>query len=391
MKKFLLITTMLVLPQAAFAGFALKDSAGQTMVIKSPDARAGAAPALSRSNKRPALEVINERYIPDELKKKYSMGDDYYTMTRAPTAPVIEKNAAPVELAAIPDAPKKKRLEIISGKPPVAIAPAPQPQPQPQAEVAAAPVPVAPPEPAVERAPPKELIVESAVPPVPVPAERITSYRARKGENLKDILKRWSEREGTDFVWTAAESPKVSKDFSYVGNFEDAVTKIMAQDSGTLKMKFSDDLDLPGQAPPPTSAEIAAAPAAEPVSIQPILPPIPEHAPYSGPEADDMRVPEAVVNAQPATASGKTWFAADGGSLKDALQRWAEAEGASLIWQADSQYPVKKTVNGKGAFEDAVADVLTQYDDQKVRPVGQLYKNPISGEKVLVIKTDRAG
>ena len=359
MKKILFLAALFVLPSAAQAGFSLKDSTGQT-VTSAPAVTSSVPRRVKPPMPKQSLEIINERYVPEDIKQKYKMGDDYFEMTN-------DKKASVEPVVITPPAVKtrKKTLEIISGPPPVipsqnveiaALPPADTPQAMPE------PVPLAskpalvvegkPPEPVAPVAPPK--------PVIPVPTERIDTFRARKGELLKDVLKRWSDREQTDFIWTAAESPKVSKEFSYIGEFDDAVAGLMKQDSGSLKMKFSDDVGpTPNIAPnPPVMA------------------------------SSDMHVPEEAVEPAP---KGKTWFATDGASLQAVLQAWAETEGATLIWQADNAFAVPKTFNEKGGFEDAVADVLTQYENKPVRPVGQLYKNPVSGEKVLVIKTDTAG
>ena len=347
MKIFALLAICLLVPVSAQAGFSLKDITGNTVSSTNPPA---AAPAKTTSiprrvkppmpqAKAPALQVLNERYVPEDIKKKYKMGDDYFEMTndKAAETPIVVKPAAKT----------KKTLEIISGPPPVipseTVAAIPEPVPltsKPALVVEGAPKPPAPPVPSA----------------IPVPAERIDTWRARKGELLKDVLKRWSDREQTDFIWTAAESPKVSKEFSYLGNFNGAVAGLMNQDSGTLKMKFADDVG-------PAVAEQST-------------------------PVDDMRTPEKeTVNG----VTGKTWFATNGAGLEAVLRAWAETEGATLIWQADNDFAVPKSFNDKGSFEEAVARVLSAYESKKVRPVGQLYKNPATGEKVLVIKTDKAG
>lgn len=336
MKKFLVLSVFLLSPVSAQAGFSVKDIQGNT--VSTADAPPAASPA--RNSAHPALEIINDRYVPEDVKQKYKMGDDHFEMTETkPLPPVV------VQPAASPQ--KKKRLEIISGPPPVIVIPVTV---EPVIAKETAPMPV------VAQAAP------APTPPVqsPVPVARTDTWRARQGEVLKDVLKRWSDRAGNDFIWTAAESPKVSREFSYMGTFENAVAGLMQQDSGTLKMKFADDAtQIAGNEPVPLTAE----------------------------KGSDMRAaPEKGPNAVPQ----KSWFAAKDASLQGVLRAWAETEGATLIWQADRDFAVTKSLNEKGGFEDAVSVILSAYDKMKARPIGQLYKNPVSGEKVLVIKTDRS-
>lgn len=84
------------------------------------------------------------------------------------------------------------------------------------------------------------------------------------------------------------------------------------------------------------------------------------------------------------------WIAAQGDSLQDVLQTWSESEGAELIWQAGEKYTLKKPVRQSGNFEDAVFQVMGQYDKDRVRPFGQLYTDPATGQKTLVVHTDTA-
>lgn len=313
MKKVIILAALLLLPLSAQADFSLKSSEVAKTI------------SIPRQKMRPSLEIINERYVPGDVKQKYNMTDDYVEMTDIkPTDPII------VEPPPAAVSQKKKRLEIIGGPPPVLTPSAPS-----------------------EKAPEVISAKPQAAPkPVPVPTERVETWRARKGEGLKDVLKRWSERSGVDFTWTAAESPKITKEFSYVGIFETAVNQLMKQDSGPLKMKFSE-----GDGSVPVSDPV-------PLAIK------------------ETEMPKS------SAASGKTWFASSGATLQGVLHAWTENEGAKLVWQADQAFAVTDSINEKGSFEAAVETLLSKYETKAVRPVGQLYRNPVSGEKVLVIKTD---
>ena len=319
MKKLVLVLLMTVsVPDMAFAGFSLKDGTGQVVAEKPVAAPTG------RVHKTPALEIVNERYVPESVRQKYKMGDDYFEMTEPKTAPIIVQ-------------PEGKAVEKAPVSEPVEIANIPPAQPLIKTIPAA-------PRALVVEAPPKPV-----APVIPVPEERQDTWRARKGEKLKEVLKRWSDRADTEFAWTAAESPVIKSEFSYVGTFQEATKRLMDKNAGQLKMKFADDI-----APPP--AIETALPVAQPV------PPV----------------------------KTQSWTAGKGAPLETVLRAWAESEGASLVWDTDENFAVRAPVNQNGDFEEAVTGVLTQFDALKTRPVGQLYKNPVSGEKVLVIRADKA-
>ncbi len=339
MKKIFATLALLLIPVSAQAGFSLKDITGkvtsdQPAVSPSAPAPVSKAPRRVKPMTKPSLQIMNERYVPDDVKAKYKMGDDYFEMTE-------KKQPAPIVVT------KKKALEIIDGPPPSSMA-------KKDIEISSLPEPV-------PLASKPALVVEGkpvppAAPVMAVPAERIDTWRARQGELLKDVLARWADREQTEFIWTAAESPKVSKEFSYIGKFDGAVAGLMAQDSGTLKSKFTDDM--------------------HDMNTPVVL-------------ADDMRMEAPRPEVQPDAT--KPWFGTSGASLQAVLHAWAESEGATLVWQSSDNFALPQTYSDKSSFEDAVGQILSQYDSKSVRPVGQLYKNPISGEKVLVIRTDNAG
>lgn len=325
MKKILLVVLMTsVLPQAAQAGFSLKDGTGQVVAEKPTTAPTG------RIQKKPALEIVNERYVPEVIRQKYKMGDDYFEMTKPDNASIVVQPQGKPQAQSVEQQPIAEPVEI-AHIPPAA--------------------------PLIKTIPatPKALVVEAppqaAAPVIPVPEERQDTWRARKGEKLKEVLKRWSDRAGTEFVWTAAESPMIKSEFSYVGTFQEATTRLMDKNAGQLKMKFADDV------PPPVNVAMPA-------------------------QQSTPMLPEPV--------KAQDWSAGKGAPLETVLRAWAEKEGASLVWDTEESFAVRAPVSEQGNFEDAVMDVLTQFDAQKSRPIGQLFKNPVSGEKVLVIRSDKA-
>ena len=419
MKKSLLIAALLCTTQPAYAGFAVIDSAAQAQNMQPAAGENAVLPSrlqsqpssqmpssqmnvsrITRSNARPSLEIINERFIPADIEKKYAAENNPVPvpavpliaeeglMTTPEAAPAPEKTAIRTMVVTSPDAPK-----------------APEAM-----EIAAAPVPLAA-MPASTTG--KALIVEDKIkkPVIPVPPERYETWRARKGEFLRDVLKRWSERSQTEFMWSAAESPKIADDFSFIGPFEQAASKLMEKNPSQLNMKFEGDTaSVPLQTAvepmagnptvtPSVSLEANALPPAEETVIQtasvnedfaPMTSPSYNPMVITNDAADDMSAMVPTGN-DAKSSETKSFYAAKGSSLKDVLESWAETENARLIWQTGDNFTVNKSINAKDGYESALSQMLESFDKQSVRPVGQLYKNPVTNEKVLVIRTDKAG
>lgn len=88
----------------------------------------------------------------------------------------------------------------------------------------------------------------------------------------------------------------------------------------------------------------------------------------------------------PPPAADRRWRAANGSNLKDILAVWANKEQARLVWMAGKDYQVPKNVSTQGDFESAVSGLLEQYQGEAMRPVGRIYRDPQSGQKVLVVE-----
>lgn len=427
MRKSLVIAALLCTPHAAYAGFAMQNSAPSQ--IESDTMTTMAAPAdispaagaedilpkrllaqqqqqsapmtmnvatISRNRARPSLEIINERFVPAEIEKKYAAP---VNDTVEPQTDVIVSDAAPAP-AAQPAEPEKTAIRTMVVTAPDAPA---APAPTEAIEVSSAPMPLN-----ISEGSSKSLVIEDKIkkPVVPVPAERYATWRARKGELMSDVLKRWAERSNVDFMWSAAESPKIADDFSYIGNFEAATAKLMEKNPSQLNMKFEDSASqtniepMAGSATLPVTLETRAVPAdtieADTIETASVSS---DFIPMTRPSANPMVVPDQSIDDMSAlvpTASGeasdfKSFYAAKGSSLKDVMETWAETENARLIWQTADQFTVKDSLNDKQGYESAVSRILTSFDGEKQRPVGQLFKNPVTGEKVLVIRSDIAG
>lgn len=343
---FLFVAGLALCPHPVLAGFQLNNTE-QTKAIDitnqpgsaswTPPAGQGAARPPSDPN-APALQIFNERYIPDSVKKKYNISDEWYgTAESDPSRSgplIVDDRAAPTALA--PDdmaLPPEEQVALASPTAPVT-------------------------------APASPVISAAAYP-------KIESWRARKGETVRAVTKRWSEREGTDMMWAAGNDPVLQKDFSYVGTMQDAVTALFRSTGQELYTQYRPDGMNPVMTTPATTVT-SSAPALEPVA----------------PDKTVGGVPYNLFTPSPNKNLETKWFALSGASLKEVLQVWAEDEGAALIWQGQSNYALKDSVSQTGHFEDAVFKALSQFNGDELRPIGQLYSDPASGRKVLVVKTE---
>lgn len=269
----------------------------------------------------PALMIYNEKYAPDTVKEKYGLGESWYA----------DKSTAPIPT---PDVPKDQMVpEVI---------------------------------------PPKTVIVEHPV----------DSWRARAGESVREILKRWSDREGTELMWASEDVPVLQKDFTYFGRFQDAVNTLLQASSGNrLHSQYRSE----GLNP------VMMAPASMVTTNVPV-PPAPQKT--ISEKITQLFKPEEPpkIEAPIKPASQETrWFGLAGTKMSDVLGTWAKDDGGRMIWQSEPNFTLKSAISHNGSFEEAVYQALSQYNDEPVRPVGQIYKDPSNGQKVLVIQTDASG
>lgn len=112
--------------------------------------------------------------------------------------------------------------------------------------------------------------------------------------------------------------------------------------------------------------------------------------------------PAAIITPPPASApdilmptekdAPPRWNAREGDDLRKTLAKWSVEEGVELIWDSEQQYALLSPVKMNASFEKAVAHVLNRFmvaPDLSSRPVGQLYVDPQSGKKVLVVQSDQ--
>lgn len=333
-------------PTGAQAGFnfGAKDEANTVSIIApssgtTTPAHKVAAPVDSSA---PALEIFNERYVPDNVKKKYNLQDAWYGNTQAPASQLRVEDAAPAV------------------------------------------------EPAAASAPPINLTIISSQ-----PKNYVQSWRARKGENIRDILRRWADREQTELMWASSDVPVLDKDFSYFGRFQDAVNQLVGKASGgKLHLQYrSEGMDPVMMAPASTVMTNAPAPMMAPVEPDPMVSTLPVPVTATPPQPSS-REPLNLTNVFQPGASDRNsapetrWLGLSGAPLGEVLRVWGEDANVKVIWQAERNYALKSSVSKVGTFEEAVYEALSQYDAMPVRPVGEIYHDPATGQKVLVVRTD---
>ncbi len=124
-----------------------------------------------------------------------------------------------------------------------------------------------------------------------------------------------------------------------------------------------------------------------------------ETSPYDDTSAEAEIIPEVpIITPSLPTAPTQAvnvkarWNAAQGDNLRETLAKWSLEEGVELIWDSERQYDILSPINMDASYEKAVAHILNQYMvavGLDTRPVGQLYVDPQSGNKVLIIQADQ--
>jgi hypothetical protein len=103
------------------------------------------------------------------------------------------------------------------------------------------------------------------------------------------------------------------------------------------------------------------------------------------PNASEVMVQNGTPGAGTATQEQR-WRAVKGGDLHDVLSSWAAGAGVKLMWLAQKDFMVQRSLSFSGTFQEAVSQLLEGYSGEKVRPVGRIYHEPGSTQLVLVIE-----
>lgn len=227
-----------------------------------------------------------------------------------------------------------------------------------------------------------------------IPANKniVDTYRARKGEGLRAVMRRWSGRAGIDLVWNLPSDVTLSRDYSFVGDFKSALDALLRDypQAGITTTYINRGITPATPAPQPYIAE-SQPPALPPVPVQTgelddFIPPLP-------PESLSDLAPSASASAPAASAlpvagPSKRWRALQGASMREVLRAWADEAGVSFVWQVGTDYAVRESYNRTTDYAQAVNQLLEQYRDQPARPVGHLYQDPTTGKKALVVRRE---
>lgn len=298
----------------------------------------------------PTMTISNERFIPDQGQRSD------VAVVSVPPPPLAERDVAPVKL-------------------PQAV--------QPERRV-------------VKVSPVQPSAVPAVVPVSVTEGKIVDTFRARKGDSLRDVMSRWAGRSGIDLVWTISNDIELEKDYSFVGYFEDSLGKVLADypDSGIQTTFAPRALDI-GVKPFVVESQPPAVPpiAVEGEDLSDFVPTMPD-APISSvvhqvtssaPPAPP--VSEVAAPPSPPVAVGPTqrWRALQGASMREVIQAWSDDAGFSLIWRAPQDYVVRSSINMTSDYGRAIHILLDQYMAQPGRPTGQIYQDSVTGRKSLVI------
>lgn len=129
--------------------------------------------------------------------------------------------------------------------------------------------------------------------------------------------------------------------------------------------------------------------AAEPVMIAPEVVPEPQveelqPEPVQVQQQEEAPAAPAVMQQAPLR-----WQAARGADVQEVLSLWSGDAGVELLWAVEAPFNAPESFSLEGAYEDAVVALLDQFLGSPVRPVADLYVDPETGKKTLVVQTFR--
>lgn len=152
------------------------------------------------------------------------------------------------------------------------------------------------------------------------------------------------------------------------------------------KLYSEQELHLPEPSPVNTSVQDVRKPL--------VVLPQGEEEPITPPPESDLQEPAAVKDAKESLASVdefpvKTWEAFSGSNIREVLSSWSQEADVQLIWALQKEFSVLESFNVSGHYTKAVQDLLEQYQQAEMRPVGTLHIHPETGERVLVVRASR--
>ncbi len=241
-------------------------------------------------------------------------------------------------------------------------------------------------------------------------------WNAQKGEDVRNVLSRWSQKAGVNLVWTSKQSGIVRNDFHREGNFQGAVYALLAE-TGQNMLATMQGLPEDGGPGSPSFQELAqnyetarsrfpiplirtasSAPRAElrtdlasAKKMEQTASRLELIAPSSG-----MGLVQSGLGAaaREGAASGNggssgvpgAWTAQAGNDLRDTLAAWSRRAGVALVWQSPAVFSVPADMSFQNGYESAVAALLENTASGSLRPVGEIRRDPGSGRSELVIR-----
>ncbi|MCC6598951.1 MAG: TcpQ domain-containing protein [Alphaproteobacteria bacterium] len=96
--------------------------------------------------------------------------------------------------------------------------------------------------------------------------------------------------------------------------------------------------------------------------------------------------PPPVMDFVPETNEPRMLFHADeGASMRQVLTEWSEQAGVVMVWDNAYDFSVQWPLDAEGVYPRAVEMLLDQHLNETPRPIAQLYIDPQTQERVLVI------
>lgn len=164
-----------------------------------------------------------------------------------------------------------------------------------------------------------------------------------------------------------------------VAKVKDMVTGDAAPDT-----VVSEELSEPVSDALPLTADISEVPHQTPEPQEFAPPPVREVSPR---DILTTGIAKPVAQTAQNTSPIMQWRVMKGGGLEGVLGIWAQSVNMRLIWQAGQSYSVPQSLSMQSSFEDVVQAVLEQFPTDQPRPVGKIYYDAPTGQKVLLIET----
>lgn len=179
----------------------------------------------------------------------------------------------------------------------------------------------------------------------PAPAQPPV-WTATAHEAARNVLERWAAAAGVRLQWTASHNGSSDRDFRYEGSLEDAVQAYLAQTDKSMTATWA--------------GQRSASPAPSSISKVPF-----ENGSRTGP-----------------------WVAAKGADLRDTLALWSRQAGVDLVWRSPVTFSIPMDIRFENSYEGAVGKLLEQSSSGTLRPIGELHRDPGSGQTALVIRVE---